>query len=74
MPAGYRPVCYDAVHELGKAVDYAYEAEDHTETGIGNPILLSKRRHCEGEVLAHEIEQGIANHRADDDPPLPILE
>ena len=74
MPAGDGPVRDDAVHEFGDSVDDAHQAEDDTETGVRDPILFPEGRHREGEVLAHEVEQRVAYHRTDDDPPLPVLE
>ncbi len=74
MPAGDGPVRDDAVHEFGDSVDDAHQAEDDTETCVRYPVLFPEGRHREGEVLAHEVEQRIAYHRTDDDPPLPVPE
>ena len=71
---GNGPVGDNAIHEFAQAIDNTHKAEDDTETSVGNPILLPQRRHGESEILPHEIEQGITDHRADDNLPLPVIE
>ena len=74
MPPGDGPVRDDAVDELRQAVNNADKAQDDAEAGVGDAVFLAEGRHGEGEVLADKIEQGVADHRTDDDPPLPVFE
>ena len=74
VPARVGPVGKDSVQELGDTVDDACDREYDTEAGIGDAEFLLEERHGEREVLPDEIEHRIADHRADDHPPLPVFE
>ena len=51
-----------------------YQSKDYAEAGIGDPVFVAQSRHSKREILPHEIVHGIAYHRTDDDPPLPVAE
>ena len=75
VPAGIGTVAYDAVDQLGDTVDDTAGRYDGAELGLGNfRIDLLQQGYGKGEVLTHEVEHGVAYHRADDDSPLPVLE
>ena len=74
MPAGISTVCDESVRKLAEAVHQPSQCEDNTETGILDAIFRTQHGHRERKVLPHEIEHRVADHRADDDLPLPEIE
>ena len=74
MPSGVGTVGNKAVDELRHTIDDAHQRKDNAETGVRDAIGFAQRGHGKGEVLAYEIEHGIAYHRTDDDSPLPVTE
>ena len=64
------PVADDAVDELGQSVDDSAPEEEVAEHRLRNAAVLLKPGHCEGEVLAHEVEERVADHRGEKHPPL----
>ena len=71
VPAGIDPVCDYTVQELGHSIDDPHKGKDYSEAGVGDSIFSTQGRHGEREILAHEIEHGVADHRADHHLPLP---
>ena len=67
-------VCQDAVEVAREAIDKSHDGHHDTERGVGDAILSCQAGHCEGEVLANKVEEGVAQHRHDDCAPLPTLE
>ena len=64
----------EAVDEARQAVHDLAEADDDTETRVGDAVFGRQARHRDGEVFPDEVEDGVADHRDDDDAPLPEFE
>ena len=67
-------VGHEAIEETADTIDHRHKRHDDTETGLCDAILGAQTGDGKREVLANEIEQGIAYHRDDDGAPLPIKE
>ena len=74
VPAGVHAVGQNAVGETRKAVDQAVQGEKDTEARLRNAEIGFQTGHGQRKVLAHEVEERIADHRRDDRTHLPILE
>ena len=74
VPAAVHAVGDQSVHKARKTVDQPHDGHYKAEAGVRDAILGRKARYGKGEVLAHEIEERITDHRGDDGAILPILE
>ena len=74
MPATIDAVGQHTVHELRYAIEETTQREDDTEARLGDAILGGETGHRKRKVLTDKVEEDVANHRADDGTPLPILE
>ena len=74
MPAGIGAVCDETVDELAHPIHKASHRQDNAESAVFYAIFSTQDRHSEREILPHKIEHGIAYHRTEDHPPLPIVE
>ena len=74
VPSGIGTVRDYAVEKLRDTVYETYQSKDYAEARICDPVFVAQSRHGKREILPHEIVHGIAYHRTDDDPPLPVAE
>ena len=74
MPARIGAISKDAVNKLRHSVYQTAYGHDDAETCVRYAILLIKKRYGKREILPYKIDHGVADHRAGDDAPLPILE
>ncbi len=74
VPAAVHAVGDESVHEARQTVNETYDGHYETEARVRDAVLGRKARDGEREVLAHEIEERVTDHRGDDGAVLPILE
>ena len=64
--AGADLIDHKTIDKARKSIDERADTDDDTETCIRNAVFGCQSGHCEREILAHEVIDGIADHRHDD--------
>ena len=71
-PAGVDAIADDAVHELRYAVHQTVQREEQPKLRFCDAERRFHDGHRHAQVLAHEIEQRVADERRDQNSPLPV--
>ena len=74
MPARIGSVGDETIGKLAESIDQSAQSQDKAEACILDAEFRTQHGHSERKVLTHEIKHRITDHRADDHPPLPIIE